>query len=58
MNTVEGNFGEDDPGPGVDFASATHVYAAYNCTLFTDIDGNRKLSYAHDDAFVIVNATA
>jgi hypothetical protein len=42
----------------VDFSAATHVYADYNCTLFTDIDGNAKLSYAHDDAFVIVNANA
>jgi hypothetical protein len=44
---------------GVDFTLATHVYAAYTCTVFIDSGLSQKLSYI-DGAGVltIVNANA
>ncbi len=54
QNFVENTF------DSVDFSSATHVYATYNCTLFTDSLGNKKLSYIDGTTglLVVVNANA
>ncbi len=54
MNRIEDNF------TGINFSPATHVYAAYNCTLFTDSLGNKKLSYIDGTTglLVVVDANA
>ena len=44
---------------GIDFTSATHVYAAYDCTIYIRPDGTAKLRYYNDsDALVVVAANA
>ena len=43
----------------MDFTSATHIFAAYNCEIFMRADGTRKLKYCNDnDEIVVVNANA
>lgn len=37
---------------------AMHIYAAYSCHLSVDMDNAAKLTCLHDDALVIVAATA
>lgn len=49
-NTLMDNFN----GVGIDFSSSTHIYAAYNCTLFTASDTSKKLSYCDGTIFQIV----
>jgi hypothetical protein len=57
MNTIEDFFNGDNNG--VDFTSATHVYASYNCNLFIRQDGTKKLSYTdNSDVLTVVNANA
>lgn len=53
-NTAMDNF----DGIGIDFSSSTHIYAAYNCTLFTASDTSKKLSYCDGTIFQIVAANS
>ena len=40
----------------VDFTSATHVYAAYNCEIFLDAAGTPKLRYTDSSGNVVIAA--
>jgi hypothetical protein len=54
MNTVQ-----DNAVVGVNFSTATHVYASYNCTLFLNAGYASRLSYYDgSDTQQIVNANA
>ena len=68
-NTIGSSFHDNVLGNGyknnsgivhhVDFISATHVYAAYSCELFTRMDGTAKLRYCdNSDVIQVVAATA
>ena len=41
---------------GVDFITATHVYAAYNCTLFIAANNTRRLKYCNSSDVELVVA--
>jgi hypothetical protein len=67
FNTIRSGFNyntvEDSPNYatsiGIDFAAATHVYAAYTCTIYIRPDGTAKLRYYNDsDALTVVAANA
>ena len=49
---------DDFNGTGIDFSLSTHIYATYNCTLFTSSDTSKKLSYCDGTVFQIVAANS
>jgi hypothetical protein len=62
QNTVGDGFTNnriEDNITGVDFTTATHVYASYNCAIFKRVDGTARLSYFdNSDVQQVVNANA
>jgi len=61
-NTIGEDFNSNTIGSGfdsTDYTSATHVYGAYDCTLFKRLDGTLKLRYFdNDDVQQVVAVTA